>query len=388
MKRRIFVSVGELSGDAYAARLIKELKKRDPDLEFTGVGGPKMSQEGVGLIADISHRSAVGALESIKVAPSVLSTLSKAKRFLSSQQIDLLIPIDFQGFNLPLMKHAHALKIPVIYFIPPQHWQWGSEKGGQEVVRLSHSLITIFKAGDDYYRSLGAETCFISHPLKDLLETGGIDQNIAANMDGDFNPHLPFISVFPGSRPQEIHYIYPVLLKAGIKFASERGFQLVVSVADPRFKDDLLRLTPKDDREKVSFYSGDSTALINQSQFSFSKSGTVTLQHALLNTPCVVAYKLSAFTYWIINMFFRHKLEKSLGFISLPNYLLGKEMFPELIQEHLTVDNLLVNARALLGDQYEQFQAQLHAFHDRIGAEREGIAKAADHILVSLEEMT
>ena len=135
MKKTVFLCAGEVSGDRHAARVVDAIKKQHPHIHFIGIGGQAMANSGVELIGDITTHSTIGIFEPIKHLIPLLSALGKAKKTLKTQHIDAFIPIDSQGFNMPLAKYCHTLGIPTVYYIGPQEWQWGTQKGMLDVIK-------------------------------------------------------------------------------------------------------------------------------------------------------------------------------------------------------------------------------------------------------------
>ncbi len=343
----IYISAGEPSGDLYGAYLAKALKKKAPQLRLIGMGSRQMREAGVEIIEDISPWSTVGFWEPVKYLPKLWAAFQRVKTFLIRNRPDLVVVIDTQGFHLPLLKQLKKHGIPTAYYISPQEWQWGTEQGGRKVVEVTDLFLNVFKKAETFYKKLGGNAVFVGHPILDTFDTLSSRYEFYDQLKLD--EALPVLSIFPGSRHHEIDRMLPVFLSAAQKMREEVDFQTVVSVAVPSLKSaieaqlDAVNLP-------VKLYEGNPKNIMANSFFSLAKSGTVTLEHALLETPCVVGYRVSPLTYWVAKQKLEPKWRETSGFISLPNIFLREMVYPEFIQDACSVEAVVQAALPYLKD--------------------------------------
>lgn len=311
---RIMFSVGEVSGDIHGAYLMKTLKKYNSTLSFFGLGGERMKEEGLDLIADVTRFSTVGFIEPLPYIPIFLRLLNKMGKILEKEKPDLLILIDFQGFNIPLAKRAKKLGIPTIYYFAPQYWLWGKEESMREVSKYLNWIITVFPQEFKVYKKYTDKVSFFGHPLVDYLaslEPQRREDNL--------------IGLFPGSRKQEIEKLTPLFMKI-VAYFSKRGFKFLLPFASEQFLPLLQKYI--DNTLNIEILPGkESHKILQRVNFALASSGTVTLEASFLSCPLFVFYKISKITYFIGKRLIHHR------YISLPNILAGKEIYPEYIQK-------------------------------------------------------
>ncbi len=335
--RRVMIIAGEASGDMYGAQLARAMRRLDPNIRFEGMGGEKMADAGVGLVAEASSVSVVGIAEVVPALGRIVTALRSIRRTLKSWRPDLLVLIDFPDFNLRVAKTAHALKIPILYYICPQVWAW--RKGRVRLFReLIDRLAVILPFEETFWRKNGVKATYVGHPLLDLPE---FDKVRAAPKRAD---RSKIVALLPGSRQKEIDMHLPLLvaaaqkmsrivptLKFGIALSGDRYLQQVSDCLRAANMEALCEVTTRGVRE-----------LLPKCDLVIAASGTVTLEAALAKVPTVVIYKLSPISYWIGKSVIR------VPFISLPNLIANEPVFPELIQKEVTPENIVQSAMALL----------------------------------------
>lgn len=357
---KIFISVGETSGDLYASYLAKAIKEELPKAKLLGMGGHNMARAGITLVIYSSHKGAIGVIEALKVVPFFLFAYTRTKDFLFRNPPDVLILVDFGAFNLRLGKWARSRGIKVLYFIPPGSWR--REVGGniKNLSKAADKVICIFPWNQEALQREGIEAYFFGHPLLDLLEK--VDKREARRVLC-LNDTLT-LGLLPGSRQQEIRYTLPVMLQT-IPLLAEHFPSLQCVLAPPqnimkyikhylpkgwRIIDDLL----SNGKYRVYIRSGKSWSVINASDALIVTSGTATLEAAILETPFIVIYRGSSLTHLEY-----HLRGLKLPYISLPNIILGRMEFPELIQERANPAFLAEHTLRLLRDKdtrIKQFQ--------------------------------
>jgi len=364
----IWISAGELSADRYGAALVKVLRSKRPELRFIGMGCEGLKEAGVEIIADLSKASTIGFIEPLLHLPRYFYTLFKLKKELKKQKPHLVVVIDFQGFHTVFLKAVKTLGIPVVYYIAPQEWQWGSEEGGKTVVHLTTKILSIFQEESDFYTRLGADAPFIGHPIWDLVKPNQNKTEFCQEIG--IKPEAEVVAVFPGSRMQELNYVAPRLLAAAKQIQKKRhDSQIVVSVAAPHLKNKIERLC-KSAKLNATLHFGNAHNLIAKAGVSLTCSGTVTLEHAVLQTPAVVAYAFSPISFWLAQKLIWKKFVERIRFIALPNLLLKKQVFPEFLQAQATSENLASAGLKILENpsKRSQIQTELRELSKIIGS--------------------
>ncbi|MBT5855008.1 lipid-A-disaccharide synthase [bacterium] len=382
----VFISAGEKSGDRHGAKLMSCLKKCQSSIAFTGVGGSAMRDQGQTQLADLTPVSTIGFIEPIRHLFTFITTMRRIKRDLRNNRPDVVIAIDYQGFNMLVLKAAKKLGIPTVYYISPQEWQWGTVKGGEKVVEITDLILSIFPEEHEFYDRLGAQSVFIGHPIVDLTrpDQDRIQTRKALNVqDTD-----TLITVFPGSRPQEIKLLAPTLLDSAQDLLSKLpNAKVVISVAEDHLKPAIQALVTQT-KLPATLVQTNSHNLIAASDCSLTTSGTITLEHALLGTPFVAIYRLSNLSYSIAKRLMGKSFEEKVRYISLPNILLKQAAAPEFFQHAITTEavsqaalGLLTNdsTRQTLLNHFDTLRDQLNGKDSVMKAALEIIGLLRDH---------
>ncbi len=342
---KIFISAGEISGDMHAARLVEAIRAMDPSVKFFGIGGPALRDAGVEIIADLTPCSTVGLIEPLRYIPSFIDAFKRAIDAVNHAKPDLFIPVDFQGFNNLLLRAFRRMGIPAIYYIGPQEWQWGTDAGGRSVIQRTVKILAIFKAEYDFFKRIGGRPIFIGHPLLDVVKSTESKHSVCHQLGLD--PTQRIITVFPGSRPQEMRHTMPILIETAAALQREvDGVQFVVSSVDDRFQAAIVSEMASHGLE-ATLVRGRSYDLIRHADLSLVTSGTVTLEHAILETPHICAYRFSDFSFLVAKLVFGAKLRR-IRFFSLPNMLLKRRVVPEFLQDYANVFAMKKAAKQIL----------------------------------------
>jgi len=368
----IWFSVGEASGDLHGAELIKALKETHPDAEFTGMGGPAMEAEGLDALYDMKLISLVGITEILGGLPRILKLLSQIKRTLAEVRPRAIILVDCPEFNFRIAKIAKKLGIPVYYYISPQIWAWRSGRVHflREHVRRVICILPFEKA---FYEKFGVEVDYVGHPLMDVLPFENLDK-----IEVDDNR----IGILPGSRSKEISTLLPIFGETARKLAKDHPDLRYVMVCAPgRNKEDLMALWP-DDIPVECVEPDNRYETFRSCRFIMAASGTVTLETALIGTPVMVAYQVSFISMLVAKMLV------NVDFISLPNLIMGKEVYPEFIQEQAQADVLEHTARKWLDEPeaYAGIKRELIELRSMVG-EPGAALRAAKIIIDDLVEL-
>jgi lipid-A-disaccharide synthase len=333
MKRRIFISTGEVSGDWHGSILIKALQeaaqKRNMELEILALGGDRMAAAGATLLGNTVGIGSIGLIEAI---PYILPTLLvqwQAKRRLKQTPPDLVILIDYVTPNIGIGYFTkRQLHVPVIYYIAPQEWVWSiNNKNTQAIAGFTDSILSIFPQEAKYYTEQGAKVKWVGHPLVDLMDRVP-DRDTARQQLGIGSDELVVV-LLPASRTQELKLLLPVMLQTA-KLVQDRlpqvKFWLPLSLEKYR---PVIENLLQEHSIEAKVVSDPSQLVIRAADLVLSKSGTVNLETALLNVPQVVLYRLSAVTAWIA----RHLLKFYIPFMSPANLVQMKAIVPEFMQE-------------------------------------------------------
>lgn len=330
----IWINVGEASGDLHGAVLIKALKTAHPGATFTGMGGPAMAAEGMDIRYDMKLISLVGITEILGGLPRILKLLGQIKRTLAEIRPRAIILVDCPEFNFRIAKAAKKLGIPVYYYISPQIWAWRSGRVHflREHVRRVICILPFEKA---FYEKFGVDVDYVGHPLMDVLPLETLD---AIEVDDNR------IGLLPGSRSKEISTMLPLFADTARLLAKQHPDLRYVMVCAPgRDKEHLASLWP-DDIPVECVEPDNRYETFRSCKFMLAASGTVTLETALIGTPTIVAYQVSALSAIIGRMLI------NVDFISLPNLIAGKEVSPEFVQEKATPEALAHTAGKWLDD--------------------------------------
>lgn len=342
---RVCICAGEPSGDRHAAALAAALREQRSDLQIEGVGGERMADAGVSLLQRIEALSTMGFTEPLARLLVHVSLLRRLRRRFRERCYDLVVLVDYPGFNLQVARAAATADIPVLYYVAPQAWAWAPGRAD----RLRHTvraLAVILPFEEPFFRSHGVPTRFVGHPL---LDTPYPDRTAARAALG-IDPLAPVLAVLPGSRSSEVRRLWPVLRGAAHQLrALQPDLEVVVAAvpgADYPGSDDL-RLSP----------TGAAHALAG-ADCALCKAGTATLEAAVLGVPSVVVYRTDPWSYAVARRLAR------VPFVSLVNLLARRPVVPELIQGDARAETIAAAARPLLDPEGTAARQQRAAYAD------------------------
>jgi lipid-A-disaccharide synthase len=367
---KLCILAGEVSGDMHAAALINEIKKCDPNTHVFGMGGDKLRGEGVEIISDVTAYSSIGLLEPLKYIHKYISAYFTMRKALKSRDIDMVIAVDNQGFNMPLLKMAKKLGKKTAYYISPQEWHWGTEEGGKGVLDVTDLLLAIFPEEEAFYKRLGGNVVYVGHPIVDTAKPSQTKEGFF--IDSGLSEDLPILSIFPGSRKQEIKHTAPVLFEAAALIQKEHpNYQVVVSIVKEKFESDINTLIRRAGLTDVYIFKKDSRNLISNTTFSLTTSGTITLEHAVLGTPCCVAYKFGSVSFKIAKAIMMKRLGE-IPFMSLPNLIENKCLQDEFLQDKAQPKHIADTALSYLNNEkkYTEYKEKLAAFKEKMGSDK------------------
>lgn len=326
---KIAISAGEISGDLYGAQLVEHLKTLIPGVSFFGAGSARMKASGVNTIFDLSSKVSIGIIEALPNLYYFYTTLLKFKKLLVSEKPDALILIDSQGFNMPLASYAKSLGIKTIYFITPQEWLWGTESRVKDLASNIGLLISIFKKEHEAYQKFGGNSVYFGHPLLDIVKPALSRENALVK----FNPsRKKLISIFPGSRSQEIKNVFPILVESARHIKKDYPDAVFLVISASRWAcGEIKKILSSHDFAAEIISSEFRYDVLSISDLALCVSGTINLEASILGAPNIMVYKLNPLSYWIGKCLL--KIDRRLKYFSMPNILLDKLFIPEFIQD-------------------------------------------------------
>lgn len=348
---------GEASGDLHGSNLISALKEQDPEANFRAWGGDRMKEAGAELVRHYRETAFMGFMEVFLNLRRILKLLRECKGDLLEHRPDVLILIDYPGFNLRMAEFAHENGIKVFYYISPQVWAWkkGRVKKIREVVDRMFAILPFEK---EFYARYGYDVEFVGHPLVDAVES----ERKRLPSREDFLQELgvderPIIALFPGSREQEVKRMLPVMLAIKAQYP-DRLFLVGKANSLPRsLFEDAERM------DGVHVLEDRNQAILEYAEAALVTSGTATLEAGIIGTPLVVCYSGSALSFRIA------KNLVNVPFISLVNLIMERQIACELIQKELSPERLKEELDLILpgGADHERMKEDLRALREKLG---------------------
>lgn len=330
---RYYLVVGEASGDIHAANLIKAIRAKDTYATFRFFGGDKMqAATETPATKHIRNLAFMGFWEVLKHLPTIFSNLALCKKDIAAFNPDVVILVDYPGFNFRLFGFLKERKIKIVYYISPQLWAW--KKGRiKQVKRYVDRLYVIFPFEVDFYEQNGVEAHYFGHPLLDEISVSHFSKNKNTSTDSETKQ----IAVLPGSRKQEISYLLPEYLKVAKHFP---GYTFRIAALSINTESFYRSFTLPQNAELVFDKTHE---VLRTSNAGIITSGTATLETALLGIPQVICYKGSWISYQIAK-----RLIKGIDFIGIVNLIAGKKVVEELIQNDVNENRLVTELQNIL----------------------------------------
>lgn len=368
---KYYIIAGEASGDLHASNLLKALKEKDSEAEFRFWGGDLMMEvAGKQPVKHYHDLAFMGFLEVALNLRTILGNIKICKEDIKNYRPDVLILVDYPGFNLRIAEYAKSLGIKVVYYISPQLWAW-KEGRVETVKKFVDEMLVILPFEKDFYKKHQVEAHFVGHPLLDAisdLEPVDIEKFKSEN-------HLnekEIIALLPGSRKQEVEKKLEVMLSVCSYFPH---YQFVIAGAPSLPKEFYEKYVD----ENVHFVSNKTYDLLRCSKAALVTSGTATLETALLNVPEVVCYKSSRISYEI-----GKRLVKNIKYISLVNLIMDREVVKELIQNELNTENLVEELKLILGEKRQKILNDYDELRQKLGGK--GASENAAEIIVNIKK--
>ncbi len=348
---KYYIIAGEASGDLHGSNLIKELKKLDNSSHFRCWGGDLMSQECNDLVKHYKDYSHMGFFEVFINLKKILNNLSFCKKDIKKYNPDVIIYVDFPGFNLRIAKWAKKNKFKNHFYISPQIWAWKQNRI-KTIRKVIDRMYVILPFEKKFYSSINFNVHYVGHPLLDVIKT-----NKNETLD---RGQEKIIALLPGSRDQEIKKILPEMINIIKNF---KNYSFYICAAPSQKRSTYLKYIKDKNIEKVKIVENQTYEILSKSSAALVTSGTATLETALFKIPQVVCYKSS----WISIMIGKFLL-RNLKYISLVNLILDKEVVKELIQENLNEKNLTSELKNILeGDHRINMLKSYNELIDKLG---------------------
>ena len=356
---RILISAGEASGDLHAGAVTRAIKQLEPEAEVFGMGGDCLREAGGEVLFDIKDHSVMGFVEVLKRLPDIWKLRSAFIELMDRRKPDVLLTIDYPGFNMRLAKLAKERGIKVVSFIAPSAWAWRPSRAAG-VVKVVDKIASIFPFEYDLYKSYGADIEFVGHPLVDTVKPS-LPRKEAERLAGKRDGH-PLVLLMPGSRTMEIQRLLPDMLAAAKILKQKRpdiDFAMPRAVTIAR---EMLEGPVKQAGLDIKLTEGHNYDVMSAADLAIATSGTVTLEAALCGLGCEILYKASPVSFWIA------KQVVEIPNIGLPNIVAGRLIEPELLHDDCTPEKIASTALELLeAKRYEQLRQDLREVKKKLG---------------------
>ncbi|CAG5004254.1 Lipid-A-disaccharide synthase [Dyadobacter sp. CECT 9275] len=364
---KYYLIAGERSGDLHGSNLIKGIKESDPEAVFRGWGGDMMVAEGMELVTHYQDTAFMGFLEVVLNIRKISGFLKKCKQDIRAYEPAVIILIDYPGFNLRIASFGKKSGIRVFYYISPKVWAW-NQKRALKIKQDVDRMFVIFPFEIDFYKQYHYPVDYVGNPLMDAIEEFNADPIFREKYLGDSS--RPVIALLPGSRKQEVVNMLNLMLGVQPHFPEYRFVIAGVKNLPASLYEEYL----KDGRAGIVYEA--TYDLLSVADAALVKSGTATLETALLNVPEVVCYKTSAISYRIAKWLIRVR------FISLVNLIMDREVVRELIQDELNEENLVSELRSILpgGAKRDTLLRDYAELHRKVGGK--GASQRAGKLMV------
>ncbi len=354
--KRILIVAGEESGDLHGASLVAEMKHMDPDLRFVGIGGDRMSSEGVEIGCHVRDLAVVGIVEVFSVLPKLFHAYRWLVRQLRNTPPRVVVLIDYAEFNLFFAGRVRKFGIPVVFYISPQIWAWRRGRV-KRIAKNVEEMIVILPFEKDFYEKYGVKASFVGHPLVDRFE-----EKKAKIKRGTHDTFV--IGWMPGSRGSEVSRLLPVMSKAAaiLKEKLQGNVSYLIPVAPGLLPEDIE--TPFiNSGVSVEICKEESIEAMSRCDLIVLASGTATLEAALLEIPAIIVYKVSFLSYLLGRMLIK------VPWIGLANIVAGEEIYPELIQNNATPERIAGACLQLIQEpgKLERMRSELKKVRVRLG---------------------
>ncbi|MGL4367098.1 MAG: hypothetical protein ACRCTQ_02280 [Brevinemataceae bacterium] len=334
----ILIIAGEVSGDMFAAELIKEIKKKK-NYHFIGFGGPNMQKQGMEPLAkDNSLFSSIGLFEAVRFLWKHLSILNKIVPSIKKHNVKNIILVDHEFFNIIAAKKirkAFKNSVNIYFFIPPRVSMWGARQA-PVIADLCDALFCYMKPDLPIYKHYNNNSFFFGNPLNKKLRTFVPNPNFFELHN--LNPQKEYIALMPGSRKQEIETLFPIFLQTAQRLNFEYGIEFLMTAAHPKLKNQISQTLQKLNMSHVvHIINNSSLEIMSHVSIGLVSAGTITLEAVFMNMFPIITYKVSDFTF---NSIKKSENLSDRTLLGLPNVFLEERIFPEIIQFEVTPETL------------------------------------------------
>ncbi len=338
-KMRIGIVAGEASGDLLGSHLVRALKEKLSEVEFVGIGGPKMQSAGVVSLFPMEKLAVMGYVEVLKRYFQITAIRRKLIRYFKSNPPDIFIGVDAPDFNLDLERTLKKAGIPTIHYVSPSIWAWRGERI-HKIRKSCTKVLALFPFEKELYDKAGIDADYVGHPLADMVPESADRTAMRRNMK--LPPDAKIFAFLPGSRQSELQYMADTFIQTAMLVREKwPDAKFLVPLASRETRTLFEEAIYRNHAEDIAFtlFFGHAVDAMIASDIVLVASGTATLEAALLKRPMVITYKMAPLTYSL------KKRKKYQPYVGLPNILSGKFVVPELLQDDATPENL---ARALI----------------------------------------
>jgi lipid-A-disaccharide synthase len=346
---RYYVIAGERSGDLHAGNLVKAIKLKDSIATFQGFGGEYMKDAGVNLTVHYSKLAFMGFAEVLANIRKISGFIKQAQQDILAFKPDVIILVDYGGFNTRIAKFAKKNNLKVFFYITPKVWAWYQRRALTLKSNVDRMFV-ILPFEKDFYKKFDWDVDYVGNPVLDAIKMHVAADNFKSR--NAFNEDAQIIALLPGSRKQELQNVVPLLVSVAKRFPQ---YQFGVATVDNL---DRTLYGALKDLPNIKFVVNDTYNLLLNAKAAVVTSGTATLETALLRTPQVVIYKTSTISYGIARYFIQ------VPYISLVNLIAGKQVVKELIQADMNKDKVSAELSRLIDD--TEYRKQMLADYDAI----------------------
>ncbi len=376
-KKKIFWIAGERSGDLHASNVMKALKNSLYDYYHLGIGGPLMQKQGLKPLFPFNRFAVMGFIEVVKHLKFFFKVEKRIREEFESSPPNLVVLVDYPGFNMRIAKMADNLGIPVLYYISPQFWAWKHNRVHdlKDYTRHVAVILPFEKELLDIHR---VNCTYVGHPIAEEISIDNTREQFARSHNLDMNKK--WLGFFPGSREIEVHKMLPPFLKA-IKLFDPNEYEFLISTTSNITTETYLHMTRQANLRNFHLIEKGNYSMMAHCDFLVVTSGTATIETAFIGTPFIIVYKTSRLSYELGKRLVKIKR------IGLPNIILEDDVIPELIQGDVNGKNIHDNIMRFLDDDmlYREMQGRLREIHKLLG-EKEASVETAGIILKLLQD--
>lgn len=339
---KVGIVAGESSGDILGSRLMHALKQALPEIEFHGIGGEHMQQEGLTALEEMEHLVVNGFIGPLLRLPSFIKLLDRLA--LQMQEMDVFVGVDFNVFNLALEKRLKKLGVPTVHYVSPSVYAWRKGRAWK-MEKSTDVLLTLFPFEPKYYEETNVRAEFVGHPLADEIQPvqNLTEMRKTARAKLGLDSHAVVVALLPGSRHSEIQFHARLFLESCQRFQSlaesKKRYQFVIPCGREKSINFILREMLHFPDIEVHITEADSKLTLSAADVALVKSGTSTLESLLLRVPIVVTYRIGWLTFAIVRTLLHTR------WVALPNIVANRRVVPEYLQSQATAETL---ARTML----------------------------------------